>query len=68
MADDRPKAVNVPKLKPQPTLLQHVAMATGRLATWTFGKPTDCVFEVDTLSPDEAEVLRARREAGARRP
>jgi hypothetical protein len=56
------KEIKVPKLKPQPTLLQHVAMETGRLAKWAFGKPTDCVVEVDTLTPEEFERLRARRE------
>jgi len=41
--------INIPKLKPQPTLLQHLAMEQGRLALYHFGKPTDCVFDVISI-------------------
>lgn len=36
----------IPVLKPQPTLLDYLAMQQGRLATYTFGRPTDPVFTV----------------------
>jgi hypothetical protein len=41
--------INIPKLKPQPTLLQRLAMEQGRLALYAFGKPTDPVFDIITI-------------------
>jgi len=45
---------NIPKLKPQPTLLQHLAMEQGQLALYHFGKPTDCVFDVISIPSADA--------------
>lgn len=43
-----PRAICVPKLRPQPSLLQVLRMEQGRLATYTFGAPSDPVFDVVT--------------------
>ena len=46
--------INIPKLKPQPTLLQHLAMEQGQLALYHFGKPMDCVFDVISIPAADA--------------
>lgn len=51
----RAKELKVPRLEPQPDLLQCLAIEQGRLARWTFGKPTDCVFYVITLGPPKED-------------
>lgn len=45
----------IPILNPQPTLLQTLAMEQGRLAQWTFGRPTDAVFTAVCI-PESTKV------------
>ncbi len=46
-----PREIIVPYLRIRPTLLQVLAMEQGRLALWTFGKPTDSVFGTVSTEP-----------------
>jgi hypothetical protein len=55
----KPRAIKIPVLRPQPSLLDALDMAQGRLATHTFGKPTDPVFDVVTVDPPAARAPEA---------
>lgn len=48
------KEIKIPVLRPIPTLLEVLRMEQGRLALYTFGAPTDCVFDVITAAAPPA--------------
>jgi hypothetical protein len=45
----KPREIRIPVLRVQPSLIDVLKMEQGRLATYTFGRPTDPVFDVVTV-------------------